>query len=209
MHDSVRGAFRQTSELLEGLVHEMYVDVVGLVTVSVGNLIDASRNPAMAPWEPALLWEWRHKDTGAVAAPDEVIAEWQRVKSAGHNNWLARAQASFGKLAMMDAEIDRLFAWRLDGDEKIYRQRFPEWDAMCADAQFATALYGWGRGASFHKEELVNAIACAEWEIAADHGQWSGFNANRNAAIKGHFLAAARVGDGALDPAQLHYRFAG
>lgn len=204
MRAIVPTAFYEESGLLEGILRGMYIDVVGKVTAGLGNLMDYGT----PPWALATMWKWRHKTTQTAATEAEVIAEWHRVKHSGGENWGNEHKTKFAELELADGEMERLFAWRLAEDEKIYRHRFPEWDRLPADAQFAIALYGWGRGASFSKPpELVTAIAAGDWVEAAQHGQWTGFNLNRRAAIAGHFMAAASVVDENLDPEQLHYRF--
>lgn len=209
MYDVVRAAFRPLSGKLEGVVNEMYVDILNLVTTGVGNLIDASRNPNVMPWSPALQWEWRDKATGMVATRDQVVAEWNRVKNAGHQNWRASAQAAFGRLALTDAEMERLFEWRLDEDEKILARRFPEWSAWGADAQMGTFLVDWWTGPGFTWPNFTAALKEKRFADAAMHGQSRKMNANRNAAIKGHFEAAAVVHAQGLPRERLHFQYTG
>lgn len=210
MHPAVAVAFRPLSEQFEGVLREMYVDVKNLVTTGIGNLIDASANPNVEPWSPAIRWQWQHKDTGAIATRDEVVAEWMRVKSAGHANWGAPAQARFGSLALPLEEMERLFQWRIAEDEKILRQRFPEWDRWPADAQLGTLLISWAAGPGFAWPKTVAALKDRRFKEAAHHATVdTDLHPKRAAAIIGHLTAAAIVLEDGRDPAQLHFVLAG
>lgn len=59
MHKSVVDIFPSFSVPLEGEVSSMYCDVLGLITVGVGCLID--------PVSMALPLAWRHEKTGELA----------------------------------------------------------------------------------------------------------------------------------------------
>ena len=72
MQSAVRSAWRRFNEQLEGLTNWMYLDIKGLVTTGMGNLID--------PIEAALRLTWHGAD-GSTAAPDVVRHEWSRIKT--------------------------------------------------------------------------------------------------------------------------------
>jgi hypothetical protein len=76
---AVRAVFRGYSEKLEGRTRNPYADVKGLVTVSVGCLID--------PIELALRLDWRIGDRAATQA--EVRDDWEAIKALGENNQTA------------------------------------------------------------------------------------------------------------------------
>src|SRR5690242_21318627 len=79
MHPSVRSQFRAFNEPFEGSVPYMYLDIKGLVTVGVGNLID--------PVELATALPFRFKDKpgigtpGALASTNQIAAEWRKLKN--------------------------------------------------------------------------------------------------------------------------------
>jgi len=210
MYPSVAQAFRPLSGRLEGIFDTMYPDIVGLVTTGLGNLIDASANKAVPPWSPALMWTWRDRLTGQAVSEAEVVREWQRMKD---NAELMEAgpgrKRAAAKLYLDQGEVDRLFNWRLHADEQILRRRFPGWDGFPADAQMGILLRAWASGASFDWPKTVANILARDWRSAAENAQSRKTNANRNAAIKGHFLAAADVEAGAGARDVLHFAYTG
>jgi len=116
MFPSVQTAFRSFSEKFEGCVSYMYLDIKGLVTVGVGNLVDPV---ALAQ---ALPFRFKNKPEiptpGAPATPDQIAAEWQKLK--GNAN-LARegfkACEPITELELSDDDIDSLILARVTGNE--------------------------------------------------------------------------------------------
>src|SRR6266480_95273 len=99
-HTSVRNGFLSFSQPLEGRVRWMYLDIKGLVTTGVGNLID--------PVASALKLPFVHKGDGSPANEAEISAEWQRLKG---NQALAQkrhtACEAITELRLTDAAIDQ------------------------------------------------------------------------------------------------------
>src|SRR5689334_9275788 len=79
MHQSVKDHFIQFTSPLEGRVHWMYLDVLGLVTTAIGDLIDGSQSRLADPASPALSLPWQVD--GRKATEAEVRADWHAVKS--------------------------------------------------------------------------------------------------------------------------------
>src|SRR5713226_1332348 len=79
MFTSVQTAFRAFSEQFEGCVPHMYLDIKGLVTVGVGNLVDP------VGLAQALPFRFKNKpgiaSPGAPATADQIAAEWQKLKN--------------------------------------------------------------------------------------------------------------------------------
>ena len=74
MHTSVKMFFPKFSEILEGNVTWMYLDVKGLVTTGKGNLIDPVGN--------ALQLEFEYRSTpGIIADAAAVKKEWNYIKT--------------------------------------------------------------------------------------------------------------------------------
>jgi hypothetical protein len=147
MFSSVQSAFRSFSEKFEGSVPYMYLDVKGLVTVGVGNLID--------PVAEAQALPFRFKNKPGVAAPgspatkEQVAAEWLKVK--GNVN-LARqghtAAESVTDLELANDAIDTLILARLTNNEGFLKrqpwcQNFETWPA---DAQLGLLSMAWAMG---------------------------------------------------------------
>lgn len=142
MHPIVKSSFRGFNEPFEGVVPFMYLDIKGLVTVGVGNLID--------PIELALELPFRSKsDPGHAATPEEITAEWTRLKNdlalakRGH-----RACGPITSLELSDSAIDDLITRRLLGQEKILKRQpqFAAFEDWPADAQLALLSMAWAMG---------------------------------------------------------------
>ena len=72
MQDSVRAAWCDFNRSLEGWISWMYLDVLGLVTTGMGNLIDPMSTALGLPWVD---------ETGTQGSQNDIAAEWRAVKS--------------------------------------------------------------------------------------------------------------------------------
>src|SRR5579871_13382 len=147
MFASVQTAFRSFSETFEGCVPHMYLDILGLVTVGVGNLVD--------PVELAKALPFRFKNKpsiatpGAPATPEQIAAEWQKLKENQH-----LAQAGFHAcepltdLELSAPDLDSLVFARVTNDANfLKRQRpFQAFDTWPADAQLGLLSMAWAMG---------------------------------------------------------------
>ena len=147
MHDSVQTQFRAFNEPFEGCIPYMYLDIKGLVTVGVGNLIDPVELATALPFcfknRPGI-------DTpGAPASQEQITAEWQKLKS---NSSLAqkgaRACDPVTELALLDDALDDLIAKRLALNESFLKRQepFKVFDDWPADAQMALLSMAWAMG---------------------------------------------------------------
>src|SRR5262245_21515198 len=124
MFDSVRARFRAFNEPFEGCIPYMYLDIKGLVTVGVGNLID--------PVELATALPFRFKSRSGIALPGaaasaaQIEAEWQKLKS---NSGLAlkgaRACDPVTELELPDDALNDLIAKRLAQNETFLARQEP------------------------------------------------------------------------------------
>ena len=73
MRKSVEEAWIGFSTRFEGRIQWMYLDILGLVTTGIGNLID--------PKPAALSLPWRHVGTYERATVGEISVEWDMMKS--------------------------------------------------------------------------------------------------------------------------------
>jgi len=209
MYPSVRAAFRAFNEPFEGVVPWMYLDVKGLVTVGVGNLID--------PLGLAVQLPFRLRANPVVAASAEQIAEeWRRIKSspelakAGY-----RASEPLTQLMLDDAGIDALIAQRLAGNEAILNKypSFREFDSWPADAQLGLLSMAWALGPGGPAAFPHFAAACGNQDFTGAAANCA-INENgnpgvapRNRANRTLFRNAAAVltGGNSYDPAALHF----
>ncbi len=204
--------YHEFSTPLEGRVHSPYVDVKGLITVGVGNLID--------PISLAERLHWTLED-GSPADLAQVRADWHKLKdAAGHYSklhWQYAAAAT--KIRLTDEAIDALVARQLAANEAIVKKRFPAWDSFPADAQLAILSMAWAVGAGFYQKfgNLARCIDAQDWEgcVATckirdglDTPQKSDDNLGivpRNARNKFLFHNAAIVKAGGRDVTILHW----
>jgi hypothetical protein len=180
----------------------MYLDIKGLVTTGMGNLID--------PVEAALRLTW-HAGDGTTATPDAVRHEWSRIKSdlaLAHLG--AQAARRVATLLLDAADIDTLIIDKLDHDEAILKANpaFAAFDDWPADAQLGLLSMGWAMGPGFGSRFPRFSTACAAGDFATaarDCAISTTGNpgvARRNAANRQAFLLAAN----ARDPATLRSR---
>lgn len=211
MYPSVRAAFRAFNEPFEGVVPWMYLDIKGLVTVGVGNLID--------PVGLALQLPFRFRAEPDVAAsPAEIAEEWRRIKG---NSALAKAgyQACepLTRLGLDGAAIDALIAARLSGDEASLKKKasFGEFDAWPADAQLGLLSMAWAMGpggpagfprfsAACRKLDFAGAAASCMIDERGNPGVAPRNRANRTLFHNAAVVRAGGAGPG-YDPSELHY----
>jgi GH24 family phage-related lysozyme (muramidase) len=142
MHASVLAVFPSFTSSFEGRIPYMYQDILGLVTVGLGCLIDPSPMAQGLPWV-------RISD-GKPATPNEIDAEWRKIKMA---KGLAKqghlAAKRIASLKLLDAGIDTLARGRLMKNDAYLAHVFPDFQQWPADAQLATHSMAWAMGAGF------------------------------------------------------------
>lgn len=147
MFPAVQSAFPKFSQMFEGRVAYMYVDVKQLVTVGVGNLIDPVATAQ------ALPFRFKNKPgisaPGSPATPDQIAAEWQIIK-----NDLSLATRGFKacepltQLELSDVAIDALIIDRLTKNESVLKRQqwFQNFETWPADAQLGLLSMSWAMG---------------------------------------------------------------
>lgn len=147
MLPSVQACFRTFNTKFEGCIPFMYLDIKGLVTVAVGNLVD--------PVALAQALPFRFKNAPGIAAPgspatpDQIAAEWQTLK-----NDLRLATAGYTacgpitQLELSDDSVDALILDRLTRNESFLKgqQWFADFDTWPADAQLGLLSMAWAMG---------------------------------------------------------------
>ena len=155
MFPSVQAQFRSFNEPFEGSIPYMYLDVLGLVTVGVGNLIDPLSEAVALPF---CFKKLPHlASPGAPATPDQIAAEWSRLKS---DSSLAKrghlACAAITELELPDDGLNSLIARRLLANQDSLKKQAPfrAFESWPADAQMALLSMAWAMGPgalpSFH-----------------------------------------------------------
>jgi hypothetical protein len=205
VHPSVRDYFLRFTEPLEGRIHCMYLDILGLVTTAVGNLIDTEVDACRLPWSSA---------DGTPATEAEIRAEWRLVKGTTElAQQGAHAAERVTTLRLTDAAIDDLVLAKFDANTLVLRRAYAEWDSWPADAQLGCHSMVW-TGSHFpadsHWPRFNAAARARDWTSAADQSHLQD-TANpgvtdRNTANRQLFLNAATVEAGGLDRTALIFR---
>jgi hypothetical protein len=125
----------------------MYLDVKGLVTVGVGNLVDPVEEAQKLPFQfknrPGIA------SPGALATVDQIAAEWQMLKS---NQELAHevytACDPITELELSDDAIGALIRNRLTDNESFLKRQvwFTAFETWPADAQLGLLSMAWAMG---------------------------------------------------------------
>lgn len=160
MRVAVREAFIPFTSPLEGVVPWMYLDILGLVTTGIGNLID--------PIDHALACPFVRRGDEARASPDEIASEWRSVK--GHKELAIqghRAARQYTTLYLTDEGVRTVVFGKLDEMVTHLVGRFPAWHAWPADAQLATLSMSWACGPAFRFQTLAGALAAQAWHKAS------------------------------------------
>jgi GH24 family phage-related lysozyme (muramidase) len=215
MWESVSDNWVVFNEPLEGVLPFMYLDVRGLVTTGMGNLIDTSGALPAVPTEAqraashgiaaAIGW----LDGGAPASFDAIAAAWDTVKARtdlapdGGNIF-----ESVTSLRIGDDEINRIVTEKLAQNEVTLANRaeFSEFANWPADAQFGLLSMAWALGPAFHFPKFQAGVANGDWETAAREclfGPHVGTIDKRNAMDQQCFHNATQVVQQGLDPSVL------
>lgn len=150
MKPSVAAAFRDFSTKFEGYLPYMYLDIKGLVTTGMGNLID--------PIGAALELPWRRPD-GSLATQSEIRAAWNLVKS--RIDLAPKYGTAFAGLTTLRLDktgIEQLIARKLRENEAYLRHRFPDYERWPADAQLGLHSMAWAMGPGFHFPDFDAAV---------------------------------------------------
>lgn len=201
MWTSTQNAFLRFTAELEGTCLWMYLDVEGLVTTGIGNLINA-------PDAAIKFNNWYHRN-GTPATDQEVINEWNVVKALqSHSNddelfWKDRAV-----LMMNPTETDKKVL-AMAKQVETYVMLRPQMHSYCnwpADAQMAVLSMEWAMGDG-HMSSYHKFLACANRndftgmadECYMDDTHNPGL-IKRNLYNKALFENAARVINLGIDP---------
>lgn len=147
MFPAVQSNFPAFSAQFEGRVPYMYLNVKGLVTVGVGNLVD--------PVTEAQALPFRFKNNPGIAAPgspataSQIAAEWQTLKNDPTLPTRGfKACEPITQLELTDDAIDSLILDRLIKNEGFLKRQqwFQGFDTWPADAQLGLLSMAWAMG---------------------------------------------------------------
>ena len=160
MKDAVRNAWFNFSTTFEGRVPWMYLDIRGLVTIGIGNLID--------PISEALRLDMVKPD-GKPASESDIRQEWTLVKSL--QKLAPQGHRSFEKLAqlrMTDNAIETMVLSKLDRNDRFLANRFRGWEDMPASAQMGVHSMSWAMGPAFSFPRFQKALMAGDWRTCAN-----------------------------------------
>jgi GH24 family phage-related lysozyme (muramidase) len=162
MHPIVREQFPAFTSQFEGRVNTMYLDILGLVTVGVGCLIDTAAGAARLPFVHA---------NGTVATHSEIEAAWHNLKAhqeLSKLHWKYAIPYTHG-LRLPDAAVDDLMLERMDQNDRIFAKTFDGWDEFPPEAQLALHSMGWAMGAGFPAKwgNLSASVRARDWTACA------------------------------------------
>ena len=194
---SVLAIWHEFSTPLEGRVYWPYLDVRGLVTVGVGNLID--------PLGAALGLPWTLTGSGQPASRERIIADWRALKAQPQLAKLHyKYAANVTRIRLTDEAIDNLVASRLQANAADLTRQFKDFPEWPADAQLASLSMAWAVGSGYPKK-------FPSWSKSAAKQDWLGCKAEcdirsvgnpgvipRNKLNRAHFEAAANAEDPAV-----------
>lgn len=159
MRPSVRAAFVRFTAPMEGVCTWMYLDVRGLVTTAIGNLIDTASAALALPWQ---------RPDGTPASHSEIVSEWSKVK--GRQDLKLRGGGAYKAITMLrldDAGVQQVVTTTLDRMDRQLAARFPEYEEWPADAQLATLSMAWAAGPAFRFPKLEAALRIRDFLVAA------------------------------------------
>jgi len=155
-----RAAFLPFTIPLEGAVPFMYLDVKGLVTTGIGNLIDTPADALSLPWLNA---------DGSPATRMQIAAEWSYVKS--RQDMKLRGGMAYGAvthLRLDAAGVDAVVGRTLDRMDHQLAARFPTYEDWPWQAQLATMSMAWACGPAFHFPALAAALNAQDFTEASE-----------------------------------------
>jgi hypothetical protein len=150
MRESVADTFKAFSVRFEGEVPFMYLDIKGLVTIGVGNLIDSVAQAQQLPF-------FFRDDPDRRASPDDIAEDWQQVKS--RQDLRLQGGMIFRNVAQLrisQETINQLVlrtASSYEATLKTSTPEFADFDDWPADAQLGLLSMAWAMGPGFATED--------------------------------------------------------
>lgn len=194
---SVIAAWVPFNAPLEGeAIPYLYLDVKGLVTTGMGNLVDPLPAAARLPWR---------LPSGELASQADIAADWRALK--GQPSLAQRHHkfaAAVTRIRLRPEAIDALISARLQANAADLAKRFPAFATWPADAQLTVLSMAWAMGSGFPRKWPLFSAACDDqnWVLAALRCKINTVGnpgvVPRNGLNAAHLLCAVKGGDPAL-----------
>lgn len=170
MHDAIPTVWIDYNQDLEGIVTTMYADVLGLVSIGMGNLIDPIELAVTLPF---------HLPGGIPATTAEIRRAWKAVKDDPNcrvRGWKYAAELPLNNVRLYMADVEKLVEEKLRQNDRFLLSRFPDWEARPADAQLAVHSMAWAMGPAFFRKFPRFTLAFGRGDYAACSrrvGEWT------------------------------------
>lgn len=159
---TVRATWYEKNKTWEGDAAHMYLDTKGLVTIGVGNMIDAPNDPVRG-WRNAqeqLAGLTFQKADGGPVSTAEIQKEWQTLRD--HPEWSNNSTEFFRKrstIQLTEESKRRLVMNMFDRHEVELKALFPDYGTWPAEAQFAVHSMMWALGPKGYRTKFPKMIA--------------------------------------------------
>jgi GH24 family phage-related lysozyme (muramidase) len=203
----VRDSFYDFNAPLEGAIPWMYLDILGYVTVGVGNLLPDEAAAATLPF-------YQNDDPLDAASDDSKRQGWRDVHA--RQDLAKRGHPPFAAvcgLRLSDSDIRSLVDGKLMQNEQTLKASFPQFEDWPADAQLALLSMSWGLGPGLAAGWPKFTAACRVKDFAAAAAECRMNEVGnpgvvrRNDANQALFRNAAAVlnPENTYDPSTLYY----
>jgi GH24 family phage-related lysozyme (muramidase) len=212
MYQSVRDNVVAFQQKFEGRVPYMYLDVKGLVTVGIGNLIDDPNGTDGVKYALPLPFVWKADQTTA-ATQDDIATDWNAVKARQDlKNSRYTVFDAITQLMLTDDAIDNLVLEKADEFAATLQRtsEFSTFEDWPADSQLGLLSMAWAMGPAFAEHgwpKFRAACANGDWAGAAAecHITGPGLDQRNNADVT-LFNNAADVVEQGSDYSVLQYQ---
>ena len=175
MYPSVKSYFIAFNQAIEDRIDYMYLDIKGLVTIGIGNLIDVENAADKKSLEKVMkelvtlpfVYRKNQRDAGKPATKADIEAEWKRVKD--KQEWAKRGAPFFSDITKLELQhIDHLVLKTANTMERELKTdpTFQGFDQWPADAQLGLLSMSWAVGTTKLKANWPNVkTACQKQDF--------------------------------------------
>ena len=165
MRSAVQAAFYGFNKPFEAEVPWMYLDVKGLVTVGVGNMLPTADAAAALPFVHG-------DDTSNTASDDEKRQGWQTIKARTDlTQSIYTVFKDLCDLRLTSDGMSDLVASKLASNEGVLRATFSNFDDWPADAQLGVLSMAWAMGPGFPASWPSFTAACKQLDFTTASAQ--------------------------------------
>ncbi len=192
VREAVRTWWYAFSAAIEGDINHLYLDIRGIVTISLGVVVTLDQ---------ALALPFRYDQSDEPATPEDIEREWRFIE--GQKQLAQEGASAAGRLTTLylpDIALAQLVEKRMGQMVPDIVKRFPAYPAWCASAQTGTLSVAWACGTGFEDgphgfHKLASALRAEDFATAAleshmDETHNRGLS-RRNPVTRALFLAAA------------------